>query len=87
MALVLDDQGKKALKVVGAIVLIATILFSVSCGYFNKEMNLPNDNPIEQTAEAAIDAAFLYETGVNPKIDLTPEDDDNPNKVYPVAEE
>lgn len=74
MALKIDTQGKKALSIVGAIVIIAGLMFLiVSCAYLNQEAGLPNDNPIEQSVEAVIDAAMLYETGVNPEIDLTPE--------------
>lgn len=69
-----DLQGKKALITVGTIVTIATLLFLAGCAYLNQQLGLPNDNPGEQVIEAAIDAAFKQQTGVDPNIDLTPEE-------------
>lgn len=86
MPIKIDDQGKKSLKIVGAIVLIATILFfSVGCSYFNKKMELPNDHPAEEVLEEVIDSVLESHIGIDPDIDLT--HDDDPNKVYPEAEE
>ena len=76
MALKIDNQGKKALTLVGLIVIIATLLFLVGCSYLNQQLDLPNDNPAEEAIEEVLDGLILQETGIDPEIDLTPEADE-----------
>lgn len=49
-------------------VAISTICFLVgSCSYLNKQFNLPNDNPIEESIE------LIIQTQSGVQIDLTPQ--------------
>lgn len=60
--------------VFGILTVIVLVLILVGCTPINEELGLPNDNPLEQTAEFVLDAVIQKETGVDPQIDLTPSD-------------
>lgn len=65
--------GYISLSVVFSFVALTTLTTQcTSCSYINEKVGLPDDNPIEEALEEAIDAVVVYELGVNPNIDLTP---------------
>lgn len=79
----IDKHGRNALLTVGLIV----VLFTAGCSYINAKMGLPDDHPAEQMAEIVIESVIKHNTGASVDIDLSEDSDDNPDKIYPDAED